>query len=43
MKTKFTFILCLLAAAFTSEAQNQITTPTGQPLVIGNQGKDVQP
>lgn len=38
MKTKFTFALCLLAAAFTSEAQNQITTPTGQPLVIGNQG-----
>jgi len=38
MKQKFTFILCLLAAAFTSEAQNQITTPTGQPLVIGNQG-----
>ena len=38
MKKRFTFVLCLLAAAFTSEAQNQITTPTGQPLVIGNQG-----
>ncbi len=38
MKTRFTFALCLLAAAFTSEAQNQITTPAGQPLVIGNQG-----
>jgi len=38
MKKRFTFVLCLLAAALTSQAQNQITTPTGQPLVIGNQG-----
>ncbi|WP_373514105.1 hypothetical protein, partial [Persicitalea sp.] len=38
MKKRFTFVLALLAVAFVSEAQNQITTPTGQPLVIGNQG-----
>ena len=38
MKKRFTFVLALLAAGFVSEAQNQITTPTGQPLVIGNQG-----
>lgn len=38
MKKRFTFVLCLLAAAFVSEAQNQITTPAGQPLVIGNNG-----
>jgi trimeric autotransporter adhesin len=38
MKTKFTLAICLLASSFTSMAQNQITTPTGQPLVIGNQG-----
>ncbi len=38
MKKRFTFVLCLLATALVSEAQNQITTPSGQPLVIGNQG-----
>ncbi|MPR35424.1 TMF family protein [Salmonirosea aquatica] len=38
MKTKFTLTLGLLSCALTGMAQNQITTPTGQPLVIGNQG-----
>lgn len=38
MKTKFTVTLGLLTIAFAGMAQNQITTPTGQPLVIGNQG-----
>lgn len=38
MKTKFTLILALLSIGFVGMAQNQITTPAGQPLVIGNQG-----
>jgi hypothetical protein len=38
MKTKFTLALGLLSCSLTTLAQNQITTPTGQPLVIGNQG-----
>lgn len=38
MKTKFTLILGLLSVSFVGMAQNQITTPAGQPLIIGNQG-----
>lgn len=38
MKTKFTLASGLLLCTLTTFAQNQITTPTGQPLVIGNQG-----
>jgi hypothetical protein len=38
MKTKSTLLLLLLAVTSGAMAQNQITTPTGQPLVIGNQG-----
>lgn len=38
MKTKFTLTFGLLTLALAGLAQNQITTPTGQPLVIGNQG-----
>ncbi|TDB67830.1 autotransporter outer membrane beta-barrel domain-containing protein [Arundinibacter roseus] len=38
MKSNFTFLLLLLAVSFGAVAQNQITTPAGQPLVIGNQG-----
>ena len=38
MKTKSTLVLWLCLLALTGVAQNQITTPSGQPLVIGNQG-----
>jgi len=38
MKTKSILLLLLLAVTSGAMAQNQITTPTGQPLVIGNQG-----
>ncbi len=38
MNTKSTLLLLLLGVTSGAMAQNQITTPTGQPLVIGNQG-----
>ena len=38
MKKKFTLTFSLLAITLASMAQNQITTPNGQPLIIGNQG-----
>lgn len=38
MKATTTSMLFVLSLATTALAQNQITTPTGQPLVIGNQG-----
>ncbi len=38
MKTKFTLTCGLFSLALAGMAQNQITTPAGQPLVIGNEG-----
>lgn len=38
MNAKFTLTVCLLSLAFAGRAQNQIITPVGKPLVIGNQG-----
>jgi len=38
MNTKSTLLLLLLGVTSGAMAQNQITTPTGQPLLIGNQG-----
>ena len=38
MKANITFTLCFLSLALAGQAQNQIITPVGKPLVIGNQG-----
>ncbi len=38
MKASLTFTFCLLSLAMAGQAQNQIITPVGKPLVIGNQG-----
>lgn len=35
---KATYTLCLIALALAGQAQNQIITPPGEPLTIGNQG-----